>query len=164
MITLKTSLGSIVIELDPEKAPVTVANFLNYCKNGYYNGTVFHRVIKGFMIQGGGLTRDMENKKGQLDPIKNEADNGLSNLKYTVAMARTSDPHSATSQFFINTKDNKFLDHTAKDLRGWGYCVFGKVVSGQDVVDKIESVATTRSGMYRDVPVTPVEILQVDVE
>ena len=164
MVTLKTSLGSIVIELDPEKAPITVANFLSYCKKGYYNGTIFHRVIKGFMIQGGGLTGDLENKKGQLDPIKNEADNGLSNLKYTIAMARTSDPHSATSQFFINTKDNKFLDHTARDLRGWGYCVFGRVVSGQDVVDKIEAVKTARSGIYSDVPVTPIEILQVEAD
>ncbi len=163
MITLKTSLGNITIELMPEKAPITCANFIDYCKSGYYNGTIFHRVIKNFMIQGGGLTKDMNTKDGQKSPIKNEADNGLKNEKYTIAMARTNDPHSATSQFFINTKDNSFLNFSGKNLNGWGYCVFGKVTAGQEVVDSIEKLKTTRVGYYADVPATPVEILQVEV-
>lgn len=142
MITLKTNLGDIVIELDYDKAPVTAKNFEEYVKSGFYKGTIFHRVIKGFMIQGGGLTADMDNKPTNA-PIKNEADNGLKNDRGTIAMARTQDPHSATAQFFINTVDNSFLNFRSKDLNGWGYCVFGKVVQGMDVVDKIEKSKTT---------------------
>ncbi len=164
MVTLETSLGNIKIELDAEKAPLTVANFLNYCKSGFYNNTVFHRVIKNFMIQGGGLTADLESKPNKQSPIKNEADNGLKNDKYTIAMARTSDPHSATSQFFINSVDNDYLNFRSKDYEGWGYCVFGKVVEGQDVVDKISNVKTSRSGMYRDVPVEAIVINNVIVD
>ena len=163
MITLKTTLGDIVIELDYDKAPNTAKNFEDYVKSGFYKGTIFHRVIKGFMIQGGGLEKDM-NQKHTNAPIKNEADNGLSNLKYTIAMARTQAPHSATSQFFINTKDNLFLNHTSKDMYGWGYCVFGKVVDGFDVVDKIEAVKTTKKRPYADVPVEEVVITEVVVE
>lgn len=164
MVTIETNLGSIKLELDPQKAPVTCANFLKYCQSGFFEGTIFHRVIKGFMIQGGGLTADMENKKGAYAPIENEANNGLKNDKYTIAMARTSDPHSATSQFFINVADNSFLNHTAKTLNGWGYAVFGKVVEGQDVVDAIAKVRTSRSGMYRDVPEDVITIRKVIVE
>lgn len=164
MVTIETNLGSIKLELDPQKAPVTCANFLKYCQSGFFEGTIFHRVIKGFMIQGGGLTADMENKKGAYAPIENEANNGLKNDKYTIAMARTSDPHSATSQFFINVADNSFLNHTAKTLNGWGYAVFGKVVEGQDVVDAIAKVHTGRSGMYRDVPEDVITIRKVIVE
>lgn len=164
MVTIETNLGSIKLELDPQKAPVTCANFLKYCQSGFFEGTIFHRVIKGFMIQGGGLTADMENKKGAYAPIENEANNGLKNDKYTIAMARTSDPHSATSQFFINVADNSFLNHTAKTLNGWGYAVFGKVVEGQDVVDTIAKVRTGRSGMYRDVPEDVITIRKVIVE
>ncbi|WP_406020325.1 peptidylprolyl isomerase [Succinivibrio sp.] len=158
MITLKTNLGDIVIELDYDKAPVTAKNFEEYVKSGFYKGTIFHRVIKGFMIQGGGLTADMDNKPTNA-PIKNEADNGLKNDRGTIAMARTQDPHSATAQFFINTVDNSFLNFRSKDLNGWGYCVFGKVVQGMDVVDKIEKSKTTTVSYYRDVPVETVEIL-----
>ncbi len=158
MITLKTNLGDIVIELDYDKAPVTAKNFEEYVKSGFYKGTIFHRVIKGFMIQGGGLTADMDNKPTNA-PIKNEADNGLKNDRGTIAMARTQDPHSATAQFFINTVDNSFLNFRSKDLNGWGYCVFGKVVQGMDVVDKIEKSKTTTVSYYQDVPVETVEIL-----
>ena len=143
--------GVITLELDAEKAPKSTANFLSYVNSGFYNGTVFHRVIKNFMIQGGGMTADMKQKETQA-PIENEANNGLKNARYTVAMARTSDPHSATAQFFINVADNGFLNHTAPSAQGWGYAVFGKVVSGADVVDKIKAVKTGRSGFHDDVP------------
>lgn len=154
-VTLKTNLGSIVLELYPEKAPESVANFLRYVKSGQYNGTVFHRVIEGFMIQGGGFDQDMR-EKPTAAPIKNEAKNGLRNTVYTVAMARTSDPHSATAQFFINTANNSALDYPSRD--GWGYAVFGKVIDGTAVVDKIKQVKTGNKGMYQDVPLTPVVI------
>ena len=143
--------GVITLELDAAKAPKSVANFLSYVKSGHYDGTVFHRVIKNFMIQGGGFTPDMKQKPTQA-PIGNEADNGLKNDQYTVAMARTSDPHSATAQFFINTVDNDFLNFQAPSAQGWGYAVFGKVVSGQDVVDAIKAAPTTRKGFHDDVP------------
>ena len=164
MVIIKTTLGDIKLELDEEKAPETVANFMTYVKEGFYSGTIFHRVIKDCMIQGGGLTSGLVDKENHHSPIKNEADNGLSNLKYTIAMARTQAPHSATSQFFINTKDNLFLNHTSKDMYGWGYCVFGKVVDGFDVVDKIEAVKTTKKRPYADVPVEEVVITEVVVE
>ncbi len=157
MVKLETSMGDITLELYPDKAPVTVANFLEYVKAGFYNGTVFHRVINGFMIQGGGMDAQM-NKKPTRAPIKNEADNGLKNDTYTIAMARTNDPNSATAQFFINVANNTALNHTAPTPRGWGYAVFGKVVKGQDVVDKIKAVPTTTQGMYENVPTQPVTI------
>ena len=163
MITLKTTLGDIVIELNHEKAPITAKNFEEYVKSGFYKGTIFHRVIKGFMIQGGGLNSQLEQKKTNA-PIKNEADNGLKNDRGTIAMARTNDPHSATAQFFINTVDNSFLNFRSKDLSGWGYCVFGKVVEGMDVVDKIEKAKTTTVSYYQDVPVETIEILEATVE
>lgn len=156
-VMLQTSLGDIVLSLDAEKAPKTVANFLQYTKDGFYDGTIFHRIIKGFMIQGGGLTADM-NKKKNKPPITNEATNGLSNKRGSIAMARTGDPHSATAQFFINTVDNLSLNHRSQTPKGWGYCVFGKVVSGMDVVDKIAAVATGFKTGHRDVPTTPVVI------
>ncbi len=156
-VCLETTKGNIVIELDKSKAPKTVDNFLSYVKTGFYEGTIFHRVIKGFMVQGGGLTEDMQQKKANA-PVTNEADNALKNLRGTIAMARTQDPNSATSQFFINTVDNQFLDFTAKTLNGWGYCVFGRVVEGMDVVDTIENQPTTFKGMYRDVPAAPITI------
>lgn len=157
MVILKTSMGDITLELDAEKAPITVENFLDYVKNGFYSNTIFHRVIKGFMIQGGGFEAGM-NQKSTKDPIKNEASNGLSNDHYTIAMARTNEPHSASSQFFINTKNNGFLNFSSETPQGWGYCVFGKVVAGQDVVDAIEAVATGSSGFHQDVPVEDVVI------
>jgi peptidyl-prolyl cis-trans isomerase B (cyclophilin B) len=157
MIKLETSKGDIQIELDSEKAPVTVENFLGYVRSGHYDGTIFHRVIDGFMIQGGGFDHEMKQKDTR-EPIKNEADNGLKNEKYTLAMARTMDPHSATAQFFINVSDNSFLNHTAPNPRGWGYAVFGKVVEGQDVVDEIRKVKTGSHGPHQDVPVEPVVI------
>ena len=162
MLTLKTSEGDIKVELFEEEAPVSSANFLSYAKDGYYAGTIFHRVIDGFMIQGGGFTADMQRKQTKA-PIKNEAGNGLKNEKYTLAMARTSDPNSATSQFFINTTNNGFLNREeAQD--GVGYAVFGKVVEGTDVVDRIGKVKTgTKSGM-QDVPVQPVVIESVEIE
>lgn len=163
MITLKTTLGDIVIELDHEKAPITAKNFEEYVKSGFYKGTIFHRVIKGFMIQGGGLNSQLEQKETNA-PIKNEADNGLKNDRGTIAMARTNDPHSATAQFFINTVDNSFLNFSSKDLSGWGYCVFGKVVEGMDVVDKIEKAKTTTVSYYQDVPVETIKILDATVE
>ena len=163
MIILKTTLGDIVIELNHEKAPITAKNFEEYVKSGFYKGTIFHRVIKGFMIQGGGLNSQLEQKKTNA-PIKNEADNGLKNDRGTIAMARTNDPHSATAQFFINTVDNSFLNFRSKDLSGWGYCVFGKVVEGMDVVDKIEKAKTTTVSYYQDVPVETIEILDATVE
>jgi peptidyl-prolyl cis-trans isomerase B (cyclophilin B) len=151
MITLHTNYGDIVIELDFEKAPKTAANFKQYVEEGFYNGTIFHRVIDGFMIQGGGFTEDFEQKKTR-ETIENEADNGLQNLTGTLAMARTNDPHSATAQFFINVKDNSFLNHTSKNSSGWGYCVFGKVTAGMDVVNKIKGVKTGTKGFHQDVP------------
>ncbi len=160
MVKVETSMGDITIELNEEKAPITSANFLQYVKDGFFDGLIFHRVINNFMIQGGGITVDMEPKEGKA-PIQNEADNGLLNEKYTVAMARTQDPHSATSQFFINTKNNTFLDHTAPTMQGWGYAVFGKVVDGTDVVDAIEKVKTGQNGFHGDVPVEPVIINKV---
>ncbi len=143
--------GVITLELDAEKAPKSTENFLAYVKSGHYDGTIFHRVIPSFMIQGGGFDAGMKQKSTQA-PIQNEANNGLKNDKYTVAMARTNDPHSATAQFFINTTNNGFLNHTAPSMQGWGYAVFGKVVSGTDIVDRIEGVATGRSGFHDDVP------------
>jgi peptidyl-prolyl cis-trans isomerase B (cyclophilin B) len=151
MIRLHTSFGPITIALDADKAPKTVANFLDYVKKGHYDGTIFHRVIDGFMIQGGGFAPGMKQKPTG-SPVENEANNGLRNDKYTIAMARTSDPHSATAQFFINVADNEFLNHKAPTSQGWGYCVFGKVTEGMDVVDRIKAVATGRSGMHADVP------------
>lgn len=152
-LTMETSLGAITVELDAEKAPKTVKNFMAYVEEGFYDGTVFHRVIDGFMIQGGGFTEDMS-RKDTHDPVENEADNGLKNLRGTLAMARTNQPHSATAQFFINLVDNGFLDFREKNRRGWGYTVFGKVTDGMDVVDKIAKLATTAkpNGM-RDVPI-----------
>ncbi len=159
-VMLTTNHGNIKLELDAEKAPKTVENFLAYVKSGHYNGTIFHRVIDGFMIQGGGFEPGMEQKPTN-EPIENEAKNGLKNEPYTVAMARTSAPHSASAQFFINLKNNSFLDYPGQD--GWGYCVFGKVVEGMDVVDKIRSVKTTRTGMFADVPVENVVIEKVEL-
>ena len=149
--------GVITLELDEAKAPKTVANFLSYVKKGHYDGTIFHRVIPGFMIQGGGFVPGMQ-QKGTEAPIENEARNGLKNQQYTVAMARTSDPHSATAQFFINVADNGFLNHTAPSGQGWGYAVFGKVVGGTDIVDRIVGVKTGRKGMHDDVPAQDVVI------
>ena len=149
--------GVITIELDTEKAPKSSANFLSYVNSGFYNGTVFHRVIKNFMVQGGGFTADMKQKPTDA-PIENEAANGLKNDKYTIAMARTGDPHSATAQFFINVVDNAFLNHTSPTPQGWGYAVFGKVVKGEDVVDAIKKVRTTRKGFHDDVPFDAVVI------
>jgi cyclophilin family peptidyl-prolyl cis-trans isomerase len=154
-VALKTNMGEIVLELYPEKAPKSVANFLQYVKNGHYNGTVFHRVIDNFMIQGGGFDQDMK-QKPTAAPIENEAKNGLKNEALTVAMARTGDPHSATAQFFINVRDNDFLNYPGQD--GWGYTVFGKIVKGADVVDKIRTVKTGTKGMHQNVPLQPVVI------
>lgn len=156
-VELVTSKGTIVLELDADAAPKTVANFLRYVDEGHYDGTIFHRVIDGFMIQGGGLDQEM-NELPTHEPIANEADNGLKNDRGTIAMARTADPDSASAQFFINTVDNGPLNHTSKDVRGWGYAVFGKVVEGMDVVDEISAVSTTRSGGMADVPVERVVI------
>ena len=158
-VQIETSAGTIRIELDVERAPLSAQNFIDYVTQGHYDGTIFHRVIKGFMLQGGGFEPGMK-QKPTAAPIKNEADNGLKNNKYTLAMARTSDPHSATAQFFINTTDNGFLNHTAPSAQGWGYAVFGKVVDGADVVDRIEGVATGRRGMHDDVPKDDVVILR----
>jgi peptidyl-prolyl cis-trans isomerase B (cyclophilin B) len=162
MIKLTTTLGDIVLELFADKAPATVANFEQYVKDGHYDGTIFHRVINGFMIQGGGFTADMEQKDTR-DPIQNEANNGVSNKNYTIAMARTMDPHSASAQFFINVADNAFLDHTSQSAQGWGYAVFGEVVAGKDIVDRIKTVATGRSGMHQDVPKEAVSIIKAEV-
>ena len=159
-VRMTTSQGDIVIELDSAKAPQTVANFLNYVKSGFYNGTIFHRVIPGFMIQGGGFEPGMQQKPTQA-PIKNEADNGLPNLTGTIAMARTGDPHSATAQFFINVKDNGFLNYSAPNPQGWGYCVFGKVTQGMDVVHAIEKVQTGSRMGFQDVPTDDVVIKSV---
>src|SRR3546814_341914 len=151
-VDLNTNMGDIVIELNAEKAPKTVENFLSYVKEGFYDNTIFHRVIDNFMVQGGGFEPGMKQKQPH-EPIENEADNGLKNDKYTVAMARTGDPHSATAQFFINVADNEFLNFTAPTPSGWGYAVFGKVVEGTDVVDKIKQVKTASKGFHQDVPV-----------
>lgn len=156
-VKLSTSSGDIVIELDEEKAPATVENFLQYVDDGFYNGTVFHRVINGFMIQGGGFEPGMKQKPTR-DPIANEAENGLKNDAYTIAMARTSDVNSATAQFFVNVANNDFLNFSAPTSQGFGYCVFGKVVDGQDVVDKIKAVETGSAGFHSDVPVEDVVI------
>ncbi|MBI3344226.1 MAG: peptidyl-prolyl cis-trans isomerase [Gammaproteobacteria bacterium] len=161
-IALTTSMGKIVLELDEKKAPKTVANFLGYVKKGHYNGLIFHRVISSFMIQGGGFDKNMEEKPAAA-PIENEADNGLANLRGTIAMARTNDPHSATAQFFINVADNPMLDFKSKTVQGWGYAVFGKVVAGMDVVDKIREVPTGSKGIFQDVPQTPVIIEKVEI-
>jgi len=157
VVKLHTNFGEITLELNAEKAPITVANFLQYVDNGFYDGTIFHRVINGFMIQGGGFDAEMNQKSTEAE-IKNEADNGLGNDKYTIAMARTSAPHSASSQFFINVANNEFLNHTAPTGSGWGYCVFGKVIAGMDVVDKIKQAATTSRKGHQDVPVDNVII------
>ncbi len=162
MITLHTNYGDITIELDFEKAPKTAANFKQYAEEGFYDGTIFHRVIDGFMIQGGGFTEDFKQKETR-ETIENEADNGLQNVTGSLAMARTNDPHSATAQFFINVKDNAFLNHTAKNGSGWGYCVFGKVTEGMDVVNKIKGVKTGSKGFHQDVPKEAVIIQRVSV-
>jgi len=162
MVNLKTSLGTISLELDATRAPVTVENFLEYVKSGHYDNTIFHRVIDGFMIQGGGFSPGMRQKPTRAT-IRNEADNGLKNTIYTVAMARTPDPHSASSQFFINVADNGFLDFRAPTPQEYGYCVFGKVVDGQDVVDRIRKVTTVTRGMHGDVPAEDVVILSAEI-
>jgi peptidyl-prolyl cis-trans isomerase B (cyclophilin B) len=162
MIVLHTNHGDISIELDFDKAPKTAANFLSYAKDGSYNGTIFHRVISNFMVQGGGFDVDMNQKSGKA-AIENEADNGLKNTIGTLAMARTMDPHSASNQFFINVKDNDFLNHSGKNAQGWGYCVFGKVTDGMDVVEKIKNVPTGNNGMHQDVPKDAVIIESVTV-
>lgn len=159
-VLLSTNFGDIKIELDAAKAPKTVENFLSYVRSGHYDGTIFHRVIPGFMIQGGGFEPGMKQKATQ-NPVENEANNGLANHSYTIAMARTSDPHSATAQFFINVNDNYFLDYPGQD--GWGYCVFGEVVDGTDIVDKIKMVRTSRAGMHADVPIEDVIIQKATV-
>jgi peptidyl-prolyl cis-trans isomerase B (cyclophilin B) len=160
-VRLGTSLGDIVLELDPRRAPETTANFLRYVTEGFYDGTLFHRAIDGFMVQGGGFESGMV-KKSTHGPVRNEADNGLRNDTGTLAMARTSDPHSATAQFFINVNDNSFLDHKAKTQDGWGYCVFGQVVSGMDVVRLIEECETTARAGHRDVPVEDIVIVRAE--
>jgi peptidyl-prolyl cis-trans isomerase B (cyclophilin B) len=162
MIRLQTSLGPITLDLDHARAPKTAANFESYVRKGFYDGTVFHRVINGFMVQGGGFEPGMRQKRTDA-PIENEAGNGLRNAKYTVAMARTNDPHSASSQFFINVADNDFLNHTAPTAQGWGYCVFGKVTEGFDIVDKIKAVRTGRQGMHQDVPESDVLIERAEI-
>lgn len=162
MVKLTTNMGDITVELFADQAPESVANFLAYVKDGFYAGTVFHRVIPGFMIQGGGMNQDLHPKPTK-DSIRNEADNGLKNEKYTLAMARTPDPHSASSQFFINVADNEFLNFAARTPQGWGYAVFGKVVEGTDVVDRIAAVPTGRQGYHEDVPKEPVVIEKAEV-
>ncbi|MDH3353708.1 MAG: peptidylprolyl isomerase [Chromatiales bacterium] len=162
MIKLTTNFGTITLELNAAKAPKTVENFENYVKAGHYNGTIFHRVINGFMIQGGGMEPGMAEKTTN-EQIENEADNGLKNELGTIAMARTNEPHSASSQFFINVNDNGFLNHSAKTPDGWGYCVFGKVVDGMDVVEKIKDVATGNNGYHQDVPVNDVIIESAEI-
>jgi cyclophilin family peptidyl-prolyl cis-trans isomerase len=156
-VRMETNRGVIILELDPQAAPKTVENFLRYVNDGFYDGTIFHRVIKGFMIQGGGLTTEMREKPTR-DSIVNEADNGLKNRRGTVAMSRTADPHSATAQFFINSADNSFLDHRGKTAKDWGYCVFGRVVEGMEVVDSIDRLPTTVKAGHRDAPISSVII------
>lgn len=162
MIKFITTLGTIAVALDFENAPKTAENFQQYCEDGFYEGTIFHRVIDGFMIQGGGMDAEMNEKKTR-EPIQNEADNGLLNSRGTLAMARTGDPHSASAQFFINLKDNSFLNHTGKNPQGWGYAVFGEVVEGMDVVDQIRTVETGSSGFHQDVPLEPILIEKCEV-
>ena len=161
-ILMTTTLGPMTLELDPDNAPNTVENFLSYVSNGFYDGTIFHRVINDFMVQGGGFTADMEQKATQA-PIDNEANNGLKNARGTIAMARTQDPHSATAQFFINVQDNDFLNHTGENMQGWGYAVFGKITDGEDVLDKIRCVQTGSQAGHQDVPVEPIIIESVTV-
>ena len=162
MVKLHTNMGTITLELDEQKAPDTVANFVQYVKDGHYTNTIFHRVIDGFMIQGGGFEPGMKQKPTRA-PVKNEAGNRLKNDTYTVAMARTNDPHSATAQFFINVSDNDFLNHTAPNSQGWGYCVFGRVTEGTEVIDRIRKVKTGSRGMHQDVPVSDVVIEKAEV-
>jgi len=162
MVNLHTNYGVISLELDETRAPLTVANFLQYVQDGHYDNTIFHRVIDNFMIQGGGFEPGMKQKPTR-EPVKNEADNGLTNDAYTIAMARTAEPHSASAQFFINVADNDFLNHTAPTSRGWGYCVFGRVTAGTEVVDRIKGVATGSKGMHQDVPTDDVVIEKAEV-
>ena len=162
MVKMDTTQGTIMLELDADNAPNTVENFLTYAKEGFFDGTIFHRVISNFMVQGGGFTEDM-NQKTVRDPIKNEANNGLKNDNGTIAMARTDDPHSATAQFFINVKDNDFLNFSSETPQGWGYAVFGKVTEGMDIVEKIKAVETTTKGPYQDVPVEAIIIEKVSI-
>ncbi|MFV0420640.1 peptidylprolyl isomerase [Oleidesulfovibrio sp.] len=157
MVRFETSMGDFVVELDTEKAPETCENFLQYVRDGFYDGTIFHRVIDGFMVQGGGFTETMKQKETR-EPVQNEADNGLKNEEYTLAMARTQDPHSATAQFFINVKNNAFLNHSGKSVSGWGYAVFGKVTMGQSTIDAIKAVPTGSYGPFENVPLVPVVI------
>lgn len=162
MVVLTTNMGDITINLFADKAPKTVENFLNYARSGFYDGTIFHRVIDGFMVQGGGFKAGMEQKEVQA-PIENEANNGVSNTTGTLAMARTPDPHSATAQFFINVNNNTFLDHTSETSQGWGYCVFGEVTQGMDIVEKMKGVATGSSGFHQDVPLEDIVIEKVTI-
>ena len=161
-VTIATTVGQITLELDADNAPKTVENFLAYASSGFYDGTIFHRVINNFMIQGGGFTSDMEQKPTQA-PVDNEANNGLKNERGTIAMARTQDPHSATAQFFINVQDNDFLNHTGENMQGWGYTVFGKVTQGEAVLDKIRSVQTGSQGGHQDVPTDPIIIESISI-
>ena len=161
-ILMTTTVGPMTLELDADNAPKTVENFLSYVSSGFYDGTIFHRVINNFMVQGGGFTADMEQKATQA-PIENEANNGLKNGRGTIAMARTQDPHSATAQFFINVQDNDFLNHTGENMQGWGYAVFGRVTDGEDVLDKIRCVETGSQAGHQDVPVEPIIIESVTV-
>ncbi|MDA9762989.1 peptidylprolyl isomerase [Gammaproteobacteria bacterium] len=163
LVTISTSAGDIHLELDAENAPITVANFLQLAKDDYYNGTIFHRIIDGFMVQGGGLDKNMAPKPTGTEPIQNEANNGLKNDRGTLAMARTMDPHSATGQFFINHKDNDFLNHTSETSQGWGYAVFGSVINGMDIVDQIALSTTSTVGGYADAPLEPTIINSVTV-
>ena len=163
LVTISTSAGDIHLELDADNAPITVANFLKLAEDGYYSGTIFHRIIDGFMVQGGGLDENMAPKPTNTDPIQNEANNGLKNDRGSIAMARTMDPHSATGQFFINHKDNDFLNHTAETSQGWGYAVFGSVIDGMDVVDQIALSTTSTVGGYADAPLEPTIINSVTV-
>jgi peptidyl-prolyl cis-trans isomerase B (cyclophilin B) len=163
LVTISTSAGDIHLELDADNAPITVANFLKLAEDGYYSGTIFHRIIDGFMVQGGGLDENMAPKPTNTDPIQNEANNGLKNDRGSIAMARTMDPHSATGQFFINHKDNDFLNHTAETSQGWGYAVFGSVIDGMDVVDQIALSTTSTVGGYADAPLEPTVINSVTV-
>jgi peptidyl-prolyl cis-trans isomerase B (cyclophilin B) len=161
-VTITTTVGQMTLELDADNAPKTVENFLAYTNSGFYDGTIFHRVINNFMIQGGGFTTDMEQKPTQA-PVDNEANNGLKNERGTIAMARTQDPHSATAQFFINVQDNDFLNHTGENMQGWGYTVFGKITQGEDVLDKIRCVQTGSQGGHQDVPTEPIIIESISV-
>ena len=163
LVTISTSAGDIHLELDADNAPITVANFLKLAEDGYYSGTIFHRIIDGFMVQGGGLDENMTPKPTNTDPIQNEANNGLKNDRGSIAMARTMDPHSATGQFFINHKDNDFLNHTSETSQGWGYAVFGSVIDGMDVVDQIALSTTSTVGGYADAPLEPTVINSVTV-